>query len=93
MNHLTFYDMFLDELLLAELEKIDGECKKYDVDFVKIEFVYRTFHMKIFLPPTIAHFLIELQTGACQASFGKFSRQPGPVLAGATAACCYVMCV
>ena len=37
MNHLTFYDIFLDELLLAELEKIDGECKKYDVDFVKIE--------------------------------------------------------
>ena len=22
---------------MAELEKIDGECKKYDVDFVKIE--------------------------------------------------------
>ena len=27
----------LDEALLTELEKIDGECKKYDVDFVKIE--------------------------------------------------------
>ena len=26
-----------DEVLLAELEKIDGETKKYDIDFVKVE--------------------------------------------------------
>ena len=25
-----------DEVLLAELEKIDGETKKYDIDFVKV---------------------------------------------------------
>ena len=25
-----------DELLLAELENIDGETKKYDIDFVKV---------------------------------------------------------
>ena len=25
-----------DEALLAELENIDGECKKYDIDFVKV---------------------------------------------------------
>ena len=31
------HHLLLDEALLAELENIDGECKKYDVDFVKIE--------------------------------------------------------
>ena len=25
-----------DEVLLAELENIDGETKKYDIDFVKV---------------------------------------------------------
>ena len=29
--------IILDETLLAELEKIDGECKKFDIDFVKLE--------------------------------------------------------
>ena len=28
-----------DEALLAELENIDDECKKYDIDFVKLEVV------------------------------------------------------
>ena len=28
-----------DEVLLAELEKIDGETKKYDIDFVKVGFI------------------------------------------------------
>ena len=27
-----------DEVLLAELENIDGETKKYDIDFVKVSF-------------------------------------------------------
>ena len=28
-----------DEVLLAELENIDGETKKYDIDFVKVCFL------------------------------------------------------
>ena len=35
--HLLRQSHFLDEVLLTELEKIDGECSKYDIDFVKIE--------------------------------------------------------
>ena len=31
------HHLLLDEALVAELENTDGECKKYDVDFVKIE--------------------------------------------------------
>ena len=53
--------------------------------FNEIWAVYRTFQTKNFLPQTIAHFQFGLQTWACQASFGQFSRQPGPVFAGAPA--------
>ena len=38
-------------------------------------------------------FPIWLQTRACQASFGQFSRQAGPLFAGAPGARCYVFSV
>ena len=52
-----------DEVLLAELEKIDGETKKYDIDFVKVE---KSLYNSLLTPfqcdtnPTMSWFLHEL---------------------------------
>ena len=52
-----------DEVLLAELEKIDGETKKYDIDFVKVK---KSLYNSLLTPfqcdtnPTMSWFLCEL---------------------------------
>ena len=52
-----------DEVLLAELEKIDGETKKYDIDFVKVE---KSLYNSLLTPfqcdtnPMMSWFLCEL---------------------------------
>ena len=54
-----------DEVLLAELEKIDGETKKYDIDFVKVEkslynFLLTPFQFRCDTNPKMSWFLYEL---------------------------------
>ena len=52
-----------DEVLLAELEKIDGETKKYDIDFVKVEKSLYNFLLTPFrcgTNPMMSWFLYEL---------------------------------
>ena len=70
-----------DEVLLAELEKIDGETKKYDIDFVKVE---KSLYNSLLTPfqcdtnPMMSWFLCELFPPARLRTTTRPPTQPPP---------------